>query len=77
MFTQARRLLDDMIGIIEEFQPFRRKADAVAVPFQNGNVKFFFQLFSSSFTAVLRLGWAMNKAWAAAEIELCFDNSTM
>ena len=47
MFTQARRLLDDMIGIIEEFQPFRRKTDAVAVPFQNGDVKFFFQLFYS------------------------------
>ena len=47
MFAQACRLLDDMIGIIEEFQPFRCKTDAMAVSFQNGNVKFFLQFFYS------------------------------
>ncbi len=46
MFPQIDRLLDDVIGVIEEFQAFRGKGDAVAVPFEDGDMEFFFEFFN-------------------------------
>lgn len=61
----------DMAGVMEKFQSCWREGDAVAVPFDQGQGK----LFSKSLIAVLRLGWEIFRAWAAAEMELCLDNS--
>lgn len=73
MFPQIGCLLDDMIGVIEKFQAFRCKGDAVAVPFEDGDMEFFFEFFNGRTQA----GLAIKRASAAAEMELCFDNSTM
>ena len=73
MFPLIGRLLDDMIGVVKKFQ-----ASGVKVmPWRFRSRMVIWNSFSSSLMVVLRLGWAMNKASAAAEMELCFDNSTM
>ena len=53
MFPQIGCLLDDMIGVIEKFQAFRCKGDAVAVPLEDGDMEFFFEFFNGRTS-----GWA-------------------
>lgn len=73
MFPQIGRLFDDVIGVIKKFQAFRGKGDAVAVPFEDGDMEFFFEFLDGR----TQTGLGNKRASAAAEMELCFDNSTM